>query len=436
MSPQPNSYRSVENGWRRVFERFQLDPAADLIELTSRQLNEVRDEGHAPDARLMVKFDSREKLPTFLRERGFFIVPVLNGRYALVKGDGYCDLPASHEPTPYSTTFSPVELGTRSRSENSRLNFALNSGLLEHHFEVAGLRQTFSGKRRSPRFEFSYRDTGPITVDGVQIEIDGGYQSSSDALILEAKMGTPASFHVRQLYFPVRALTTDQPGVNVRAAFVGCDRAANIFHFWDIAFPSLLRYDSARVIRMRTYEVEVSPAGPESEVVGNAARVVEPTAELLDLVSQANNLDLVARIPFIIREGRTLGRQIAESIGYVGRQGNYYREAAVAMGLIRERSDRTFELTELGNRFTQVTSTVRTELLLSLVLQTRIVRRVLEQLGPNGLDRSGIAEIIRMNSALSGSTLGRRADCLLSWLRWVGERTGLFEVRERRLFRR
>lgn len=436
MSPTRNSSRSTDRGWRRVFERFQLNDRADIVEISARQLNQVRDEGIAPDARLMAKFDSRDRLPLFLRERGYFIVPIRNGRYALIRGDGYLDLSPQLEPEDYSTRFSPVELSGRSRSESSQLSLALNCGLLEHHFRMAGLRQTFSGKRRSPAFEFHYRKLGPIQVDGVQLEIDGGYQAASDALVLEAKLGMPASFHVRQLYYPFRAISTSQPGASVTSAFVGCGDGDDVFSFWDVVFQEPSHYDSARVARMRAYRVTVLPAGPESTLIDQARFVAEPTPERERLISQANNLELLAQIPFIVRDGSTLGKEIAAAIGYVGRQGNYYRQAAVALGLIRKNRSGAFALTDLGSRFTQLTANARTEMLVGLVLQTDIVRRTLESLTPAGLGRDQIASVIRRNSGLGGSTLGRRASCLMSWLRWVGERTGLFEIRDQRIFRR
>jgi hypothetical protein len=208
--------RRTDTGWARVSEKYELDTSSNVLFISADRLNAVRDEGYAPDARNMVKFDTREQMPEFLREHGYFVVPVRNGQYALIREDGFVDLPVrdkSSEPTRHACEALPPLLPGKKSSETMQLAKALNSGLLERHFGIPGLKNVFSGKQRSGAFEYMIGDVGPIHAEGVQLEIDGGYlnQDGTQGVIIEAKMGEPSNLLTRQLYYPLRESQLDPP---------------------------------------------------------------------------------------------------------------------------------------------------------------------------------------------------------------------------------
>lgn len=64
------------------------------------------------EVRILCKQDSRESRPQIFIDNKLFILPVKNGEYALIKGEGYIDLP---------------EITTETEIYNSKLDFVLES---------------------------------------------------------------------------------------------------------------------------------------------------------------------------------------------------------------------------------------------------------------------------------------------------------------------
>ena len=119
-------------------------------ELSLLTADEVRDlSGREP--RLMMKFDHSELLPPKLKNHGAFILPLRNGLYAILQGQGY----HRPEPCPAALDFSrqtAFRLGTTQTglSEMQHLDEAYNSGLLAHFLAEPVLYPTIRGRKRSP----------------------------------------------------------------------------------------------------------------------------------------------------------------------------------------------------------------------------------------------------------------------------------------------
>lgn len=64
---------------------------------------------------------------------------------------------------------------------------------------------TFRRRRVTPNFSFNVSNS-KITVDGAQIEVDAGFESSKEIILFEAKIGIPSSYNIRQIYYPYRTL--------------------------------------------------------------------------------------------------------------------------------------------------------------------------------------------------------------------------------------
>ena len=45
------------------------------------------------EVRILCKQDSRESRPDIMQENGLFLLPVKNGVYSILKGEGYVDIP-------------------------------------------------------------------------------------------------------------------------------------------------------------------------------------------------------------------------------------------------------------------------------------------------------------------------------------------------------
>lgn len=213
------------DAWQRLSERLDLTTrlleSGEPIIVTAETIKEIT--GREP--RLMSKFDTRESRPLALAQAT--ILPVTNGTYAILSGDGYADVPpptaVKHWRSPtQATRLGTLPWKTGPTSESQVLDMAGATGLLHDFLGDPGACLTIRGRLRSPKFKFDFETKHgpiPLTVDGVQIEVDSGFEGSSIHLI-EAKLGARTNFHIRQLYYPLRMWATTLPTKSVSALFL------------------------------------------------------------------------------------------------------------------------------------------------------------------------------------------------------------------------
>ena len=196
--------------WNKIFEDyfmqhdFGLSPAiltAEMIKQSTRHFSRTSDR----EVRVLAKIDSREDLPQVLRDKGLFILPIKNGKYILVKGEGYHDLQPPSEIETFTSTLNfelkSAKVGT---SEMQHLDYAFNTGLLHHFLEISDpLYLQIRGRKYTPEFTFHVGSFN-ITTASVQTEVDAGYEGSDVLILVEAKGRSQNNFIIRQLYYPFR----------------------------------------------------------------------------------------------------------------------------------------------------------------------------------------------------------------------------------------
>lgn len=420
---------SLNRAWEAVFERFQLDPAKDLLYVTASQLNEVRNVLGSHDARLMVKFDSSAKMPAFLKKHGYFILPVSNGKYALVRGEGFHKL---EQPLPPVQTFSS-RLGfdhalPERGGESAYIDYAFNTGLVEHHYGIHGLHLTVRGRRRATE-PFTYRvGSIPLTVRGVQIELDAGYESAHDFAILEAKVGLPADFHIRQLFYPYRTAAHWKPGKTVRPTFFVYEPQHHHFVFWDYEFTEPEQYGALRLKRQRRYSISSLPG--DRLTLKEVAHRAEPQQVTQDwaLIPQADDFDKVAQLPFYVDAGVSTSKAMARAFDFDPRQSSYYRQAAEALGLVVLGPGNRYALTSTGRSYVSLPVVERSTLLAALILSLPVMRALLDRLTSSGITASDIVSLLLERTHLNSTTARRRSHTLRNWLAWVQQHVGIVQV--------
>jgi hypothetical protein len=372
------------------------------------------------EPRLMAKFDHRQQLPEALRRRNLFLLPVRNGEYVLLPGEGYHTLEPCPAPDDFPSraefTLRTLEQGL---SESQYLDLAYHSGVLSHFSGVATLFPTIRGRKRAPRFRLRVGGAD-LEVEGVQVEVDAGYEGPGEVLILEAKIGDPPDFHLRQLYYP--------------------------FRFWSQLTPKRVRpifftfSPQDGVIRLREYEFDPPDVYRVPRLVRAAAYRLRPRRGRLPVwrctpsqvlsVPQADDLEKVARLPFLVSQGLDRPGRVAEELGFSARQGGYYTEACQMLGLLGV--DRgLLHLTEAGRDYVEMEVEPRHEFLARLVLELPIMRRALVELllSPSRrLEHPALVDLVARESGLSGSTASRRAQTLRRWFAWLGQALGPVRV--------
>src|ERR1035437_5060022 len=141
-----------EAAWEKLVAE-RVDTRRDLVVVSKADIETVT----GNELRLMAKMDSSADVPAALRRHGYFILPIKNGEYVLVRGNGFHTLENLPEPP---TVFRPqldFDLMTLSvgDSEMQHLDYCYQIGLFEKFAGVAGLRQTIRGRKRMPPIDFS-----------------------------------------------------------------------------------------------------------------------------------------------------------------------------------------------------------------------------------------------------------------------------------------
>ncbi len=373
------------------------------------------------EPRLMTKFDTRESRPKVLEN--ITILPLANGEYALLNGDGYCDVPETREVRVWGKerwrkdlVTLPWETGPA--SESQALDMAYASGILDDFFGDAETKLTIRGRLRCPRFEFRFHCTEgdvPLVASGVQVEVDSGFEGEKIYLI-EAKLGKRTNFHQRQLYFPLRmwnSLVSDKPAF---AAFLTwSNRSLSLRGF---------EYNPMDLYQSQVLVASVDYLFDEPEGLPTFAELLEATREHTGEIGipfpQANDVRRVIDCIDAIGAGLASRVSLAAHYGFAGRQADYYANAAAYLSLL-ERNANSFQLSELGQRFLRAPLNQRHELLLRQMISRPVFRQGAESIALTGRIPSVeyLAQVIAERTKLTAVTAARRAKTVVAWLRWA-----------------
>src|SRR3989304_3185315 len=91
----------MKDKWDDIFRRLGFDCTRPMYSVTADQIKNIAHE----EPRLMASMDSESKLPRIFREHGLFMLPVGDGKYILVKGNGFHQLEEQGEPQSFEARF-------------------------------------------------------------------------------------------------------------------------------------------------------------------------------------------------------------------------------------------------------------------------------------------------------------------------------------------
>ena len=413
--------------WDRYFE------GTNTLELIRRDghafvtAKELKQHGKR-EPRLMAKQDTLATRPRCFRKHDIGILPVTNGRYVLFSdpehrsyyrfSDADLDLPAVRfDSRADLSSFDSYPTGG-TLSESQAIDFAHVSGLLAHVTGDAPLYLTIRGRLYSGHFGFRLPVGGDaVEVSGVQIEVDAGYETARGIYLFEAKMGKRDDFHVRQLYYPFLEWSrrTRKP---VRTFLLTYSNSN--YYFYEFQFTR--EFATPLLVRRACHSVNQTPT-VDLDLVHLRA-IVPPEDEPRVPYPQANDLDRVVDLVSLVEQGIHTKAEIADVFEFDERQGDYYANAARYLGLL-DREDGRYVLTDTGRELLSTRKTSqRTLILVQQMLKRPSLREaltVLERGGrnPMPLCNDQLAPIIARHTTLTGTTPGRRASTIRSWLGWV-----------------
>lgn len=420
--------------WESLFNKH-VDKKLSINPVSSKDIK--KETGMEP--RLMAKFDTREDLPPIFRENGMFLLPVSNGEYVIIRGEGFHDPETCDKPVEDFTCELPFELKSSEygSSEMQYVDYAFNSGLISHFTGIETLYPTIRGRKRSKDFSFRVEGTEMLEVSSVQVEIDSGYEGENEIIIMEAKVGAPTSFNIRQLYYPYRSWGEIIPDKKIRPIFFTYDPIERIYSLYEYRFIDKENYNSITPVAAGRYRISYN--GREKDLLGYFLQKTkeQKISENRLHIPQANDVEKIIGVVFQVAEGLNNAGDIAEQFELTHRQGNYYLDAGYSLGLLEKTKGRktTYQLTARGKRFVTLPVHKRNSQLCRLMMEMPIVKEVMTKLyEKKSLSMKEMSGIIEENSSLTGNTPRRRAGTLRSWFWWLYAAVGVVKVGRGRVF--
>jgi len=207
------------------------------------------------EVRILCMQDSRRKQPKVFVDNNLFLLPVRNGVYGIIKGEGYVDIPKiDSAPIPYDSKlpFLP-DTSQVGSSEMQHLDYAYASSLIRHFMGDDSLILTVRGRKYTPELSFVVGEhKNRVTVKSVQTEVDAGYEGFEQVLLVEAKNVAVDDVVIRQLYYPFRqwGMHTDK---KMHSFFFG--KQGDNYCFWRFVFDDVEDYNSIRFVDSARYSI-------------------------------------------------------------------------------------------------------------------------------------------------------------------------------------
>ena len=199
------------NSWKAIFDKYNINKhnfTKQPFLLSAEQIKQATShftKTNEKEVRILCKQDSREDRPTVFIDNGVFLLPTKNGHYAIVKGEGYINIPLINTTAKVYTSKLDFILDTSQigNSEMQHLDFAYASSLIRTFMEDVSLVLTIRGRKYTPKFSFNVGNQ-TIEVVSVQTEVDAGYEGKNQVALIEAKNSQTNNIIIRQLFYPFR----------------------------------------------------------------------------------------------------------------------------------------------------------------------------------------------------------------------------------------
>lgn len=246
--------------WKKIFKDLNVlehDFSAPFV-ITAAQIKKSCHsfkKTNEKEVRILCKQDSRESRPKVFADNGLFLLPVRNGTYNIIKGEGYIDIPAiTSEVVVYKSKLDfELKSSGVGDSEMQHLDFAYASSLIRTFMADDSLVLTIRGRKYTPEFEFLV-GTQRIKVASVQTEVDAGYEGKNKIVLVEAKNSNVSNTIIRQLYYPFRQWEI-QSGKEVVTLFFDRNHAENTYSIWEFIFENPEDYNSIKLAKSGKFKI-------------------------------------------------------------------------------------------------------------------------------------------------------------------------------------
>lgn len=251
--------RLIDKPWAKIFKDYKVgrhDFDKSPFRVTARQIKTACQdfaETGEKEVRILCKQDNREDRPEVFKDRRLFLLPIRNGEYVIVKGEGYVDLPSINTVEEIYKSKLDFKLDTSliGNSEMQHLDFAYASSLIRTFVGDASLVLTIRGRKYTPKFSFNVGKHS-INVQSVQTEVDAGYEGKARVVLVEAKNSNVQDIIIRQLYYPFRQWQSHTKKSVMTLFF---EKEDDIYSIWQFKFNDVNDYNSIELVKSEKHRI-------------------------------------------------------------------------------------------------------------------------------------------------------------------------------------
>jgi hypothetical protein len=349
-----------------------------------------------------------------MAENGLAILATTNGMYCIGHFDPFVDIPplrfgcAVEKALPQGfVTLDAAAITSESRA----LDAALHSGMLEDVFGEEA-RLTVRGRTYSTEFALTLGGTR-LSVRGVQMEVDGGYEGHEGIHLVEAKMNPLDNVSIRQVLYPMLhwrvVATASQCHKEIHSYLLVYD--SPWFKFTPFVYDGdSLAADAQgqRVFRLHEGRM-LDLAAVEASTGPNRTDPIVP-------FPQANDMDKVLTMLTLIGSSDGCTRwELFTDFGMDIRQIDYYVGVLRWMRLCAKdnsESGNVLRLTDEGRRVFSMSRIARLQEMAQIVFTDPIARAALS--GTTDIENAALWE--NSGLMLSTNTRHRRAQTISKWV--------------------
>jgi hypothetical protein len=425
--------RKLDSAWELLFEKYSIREQVEENGFYDIRASDFKEFNFEP--RLLTKIDHSHQMPLVMKDCDLSILTLSNSSWRIGPFDIFCELPAWQQPDSsivHKTLPNWLEslASDAITGEGALINAADASGIITDFVDEEVI-PTVNGKGRSGSFDFTIRDHTEkqmrIPVSGAQIEVDAGFEGHNALYLLEAKKHMSIDFNVRQLYYPFR--TWDQRvKKQVRPIFVTL--ANDVFDLTEFEFEDPDDFSSISQVSHRRYMLVAQEIDAKKifDIAKNKSNEkYYPGSEKVPF-PQADDVErLIDLLEFVLIEPRS-AEAISDNYEFHMRQADYYFSAAryLNLGEIVQGSDgrKYRKLTPQGQKIASLPYVEKRVALAGIMLDIPAVREAytISVASDEPLTVRDVEKIVGLSSAsegISGATIRRRSQTVLSWTRWL-----------------
>jgi hypothetical protein len=264
--------------WQAIFDKYKIHKhnfSKEPYVLTAEQIKKATAHFSTTserEVRVLCKQDSREDRPEVFEKSNLFLLPIKNGMYVILEGEGYVDIPEiTTKPIIYQSKLDfeletsqignsemqhldfELETSQIGNSEMQHLDFAYATSLIRSFMNDQSLVLTVRGRKYTPKFDFTAGVFNhKITVESVQTEVDAGYEGKKQIVLIEAKNSQTKNTIIRQLYYPYRQW---QYHSSKKINVLFFEKRHDIYSLWNYEFSKIDNYSSIKLLNSNQYEI-------------------------------------------------------------------------------------------------------------------------------------------------------------------------------------